>query len=475
MAALRRPDQLDEEYLTECVSLQEEEWEVLESIYPECVSSDMANGNVKLEIPIEFLEPRSIAVVSDRSLPAANGTLRASSASRSGPSHLSLSTLPPLLLDVLLPPSYPYRPPVIASLHATHSWFTLGLDSELQKKLLEMWQDGEGVLYAWVEWIRGGELFAALDLVSTVDGEEVIRHNTTSSATCTSYICEVCLTSIKGARCILLSCSHVFCRACLEDFWKLCITEGDIGRVGCPDPQCIKSGREANEEEVRRVVTEEEVRRWKWLREKRELEKGKSAGSEMTVALTITADPTIIHCPMSFCQRPVPKGNNVEEGTGWERLRTCPDCDYSFCAYCKRTWHGPLSDCPISVTETFVLEYLALPEGSPGRLVMERRFGPKNIRKLVARYEEERANERWLAQSTMACPSCHVHVEKSLGCNHMTCAKCKQHFCYRCGEKLQESNPYEHFSTPGRQCYSKLFDFQSIEDEWQPVEGFDLL
>ena len=48
-----------------------------------------------------------------------------------------------------------------------------------------------------------------------------------------------------------------------------------MGRVGCPDPQCVKDGREANEEEVRRVVTEEQVRRWKWLRQKRAMEKGK--------------------------------------------------------------------------------------------------------------------------------------------------------------------------------------------------------
>lgn len=91
----------------------------------------------------------------------------------------------------------------------------------------------------------------------------------------TSYACTVCLTSVKGARCILLSCSHVFCRSCLEDFWQLCIAEGDVGRVGCPDPTCVKEGREASEEEVRRVVTEDEVARWAWLREKRMLEKGK--------------------------------------------------------------------------------------------------------------------------------------------------------------------------------------------------------
>ena len=88
----------------------------------------------------------------------------------------------------------------------------------------------------------------------------------------TSYSCEICLTSIKGARCLRLACSHVFCRSCLEDFWKLCIKEGDVGRVGCPDPECVKERREATEEEVRRVVTEGEVLRWRWLRATRALD-----------------------------------------------------------------------------------------------------------------------------------------------------------------------------------------------------------
>ena len=57
----------------------------------------------------------------------------------------------------------------------------------------------------------------------------------------------------------------------------MCIREGDVGRVGCPDPGCVKEHREATEEEVRRVVTEEEVLRWKWLRMKRALEKGKAS------------------------------------------------------------------------------------------------------------------------------------------------------------------------------------------------------
>jgi E3 ubiquitin-protein ligase RNF14 len=85
---------------------------------------------------------------------------------------------------------------------------------------------------------------------------------------------------------VRLACSHIFCRSCLSDFWGSCITEGDIGRVGCPDPLCVKAGHEAGEEDIIRVIDEEEVKRWKWLRVKRALER----------------DPGMVHCPIAVCQ-----------------------------------------------------------------------------------------------------------------------------------------------------------------------------
>lgn len=385
---------------------------------------------------------------------------------------VSLNSLPPLLLEIILPPLYPLSvPPVILSVHATHSWLPLKA-VRLQHRLVNLWQAGEGALYNWIEWLRSGDFLEAIGFTADIDGQKCIRiphpapqlllpllidHDSDmqrSRFSQASYSCEICLAFIKGARCVRLSCTHVFCRSCLEDFWKLCIKEGDVGRVGCPDPRCIKDAREASEEEVRRVVTEEEVQRWKWLRQKRQFEK----------------DPSMIHCPMSFCQTPVPRPSNIEEDSGWERLRTCSECGYSFCAYCRRTWHGPISECAISSTESFIVEYLAVPEGSHERMLIERRYGKANTRRLVARYEEDQANKKWMDQSTMACPSCRVKVEKSMGCNHMTCAKCGQHFCYRCGDKLHASNPYQHFSTLGIPCFSKLFDNESIDNEWQQID-----
>ena len=87
-----------------------------------------------------------------------------------------------------------------------------------------------------------------------------------------TYDCSICITSIKGKRAILLSCSHVFCRECLVDFWTLLVTEGDIFRVGCAHEQCVKDKRLANEQELASVLPSTLVERWRMLRQKRAAE-----------------------------------------------------------------------------------------------------------------------------------------------------------------------------------------------------------
>ena len=132
---------------------------------------------MKLEVPIEFPEPKVIHVLGDQTGHSSTGLVPdftpAGPSSVSASPLLSLTALPPLLLDVLLPATYPYSPPVIQSLHATHSWLPLGV--KLQRMLLEMWQDGEAVLYSWIEIIRSGEFLDSLGMLCEVNGEEIIR------------------------------------------------------------------------------------------------------------------------------------------------------------------------------------------------------------------------------------------------------------------------------------------------------------
>jgi E3 ubiquitin-protein ligase RNF14 len=149
------------------------------------------------------------------------------------------------------------------------------------------------------------------------------------------------------------------------------------------------------------------------------------------VLTQISTDPTIIHCPVQICQTPVsaPQKDSDEEATGWDKLRTCPSCAYSFCAFCRRTWHGPISDCPLSAMDTFVDEYMALPERSTERILLEQRYGKANIIRLVTKREEEKANWTWLESSATACPSCDIFVEKSAGCNHVSLGSCLLLLC----------------------------------------------
>ncbi|KAJ7462612.1 hypothetical protein B0H11DRAFT_2053559 [Mycena galericulata] len=429
------------------------EIEVLEAIYPDYIYTEPSGSDsdsfLKLEIPIQLSEPSTVILLTE-------------DPNESDALTLSLTTLPPVLLDIVLGATYPTDDPPHVSIRSNHSWLSSPLALRLRNVLRDMWRPGESVLYDWVEFIRGGGFLPSGVIEIRHPAPEQLGSFLTSYDDSTrlatfsqsSYPCSVCLTTVKGSKCLQLACTHIFCRSCLFDYWSLSITEGNIEHLGCPDPECIKVGRASSEEEIARVVSEEAVQRWRWLREK----------------LMYDRDPTLVHCPMSFCQSPVPKPPESETDSGADRLRTCSACSFSFCAFCKRTWHGAVQECPISQAETVVLEYLASPEDSQERKLMELRFGKTILRKLVARYQEEQLNKKWLADSTMACPGCSLNIEKSLGCNHMTCARCKMHFCYRCGCKLLAADPYVHYSTPGASngCYNKLFDFVSEDREWVP-------
>lgn len=101
-----------------------------------------------------------------------------------------------------------------------------------------------------------------------------------------TYPCGICLEYLKGSKCLQLACEHIFCRPCLLDFWGMCINEGDVDRVGCPDPECIKKGRKLSEEDVSRVVSEQELERWKWLKTKKQLELGPPSLTIFSVQIT---------------------------------------------------------------------------------------------------------------------------------------------------------------------------------------------
>ena len=78
--------------------------------------------------------------------------------------------------------------------------------------------------------------------------------------------------------------------------------------------------------------------------------------------------------------------------------------------------------------------------------------------KLYSKIDEK--DRKWLLSNSKDCPMCHTVYEKDRGCNHMKCNRCNPptHFCYLCGNILNQENPLRHFSNKESKCYNKLWD-----------------
>jgi hypothetical protein len=93
---------------------------------------------------------------------------------------------------------------------------------------------------------------------------------------------------------------------------------------------------------------------------------------------------------------PVPDCAGYDIGNLQKSKLTCRACSHKFCYYCTENWH---------VDDTC-------------KLKNEQEFDEWS-RKNGARF----------------CPNCRVKVQKTLGCDHMTCTRCNYEWCWLCGEK----------------------------------------
>ena len=190
----------------------------------------------------------------------------------------------------------------------------------------------------------------------------------------------------------------------------------------------------------------------------------------------LESDRTTIYCPRQWCQgaarsKKYPKpsdkaqaGESEDEDEATpplpaydpnssdsklpppsERLAVCEDCSFAFCIVCGSGWHGEFAPC-----------------------------FPRKQHELSA---EEKASEDYLKSHSTACPTCDARCQKTHGCNHMICFRCNTHFCYLCSSWLDEGNPYQHFNTPWKPCYQRLWELEEGDGidpaRFRPVEDFD--
>lgn len=71
---------------------------------------------------------------------------------------------------------------------------------------------------------------------------------------------------------------------------------------------------------------------------------------------------------------------------------------------------------------------------------------------------DDKENLKWIEENTAVCPNCLVRIEKSKGCNHLNCPRCRTHFCFLCSMKIDEFSPIEHYMIPNTKCFQKYID-----------------
>ncbi|KAJ1519383.1 hypothetical protein ONE63_004675 [Megalurothrips usitatus] len=269
------------------------------------------------------------------------------------------------------------------------------------------------------------------------------------------YSCQICFEDKPGSQCIeFCGCGHIFCRECVGGYFEVQIKEGNVRGLICPEKGC-KS--EALQSQILGLVSPELFSRY----------------DELLLSSALDEMEDIVYCPRKTCQYPV----TYEKG---ETMARCAHCSYTFCTLCRMTYHG-VERCRIKIDSGLVAEYKSA--SKERKEFLERKYGRRTLQEML----ETGYSEQWIRGNSKSCPHCQAAIEKSDGCNKMTCWKCNTFFCWICMTRLNPSSPYNHFNSPTSPCFNLLFhgvvesgsddddiflDFQESDSEGEDYFGY---
>eukprot|EP00128_Syssomonas_multiformis_P016397 Colp12_sorted_trinity150504_noHs@16353 len=181
-----------------------------------------------------------------------------------------------------------------------------------------------------------------------------------------------------------------YCRACLASLIDHAISEKKV-KITCPG---LCGGKVIRPELIRELASPERLAKYELL-------------------VCLRDDPNATQCPL--CEHMMKK-EEVVFSTKPKNECVCSNCKYTFCFYCRAPPHEKLS-------------------------CKQYRRGNKALRS-------------WLKKTgAKRCPGCKTPVERTTGCDHMSC-RCGTAFCYRSDSRI--------LRVPIATCVNALHGFNSI-------------
>nr|XP_046229365.1 probable E3 ubiquitin-protein ligase RNF217 [Scatophagus argus] len=191
--------------------------------------------------------------------------------------------------------------------------------------------------------------------------------------------CRVCLEGKSIAP--LPCCRKAVCDECLKIYVS---SQVRIGKpyVSCPIPEC--SGY-LEEGVVISHLANEDVAKYHYFLELSQL------------------DSSTKPCPQCS-QFTSLKEHNPNRSEHKYKIQ-CINCQFVWCFKCHAPWHNGLK-------------------------CRDYRKGDKLLRTWASVIEHGQRNAQ-------KCPQCKIHIQRTEGCDHMTCTQCNTNFCYRCGDRYR--------------------------------------
>ncbi|KAK4556005.1 hypothetical protein LTR86_006701 [Recurvomyces mirabilis] len=197
----------------------------------------------------------------------------------------------------------------------------------------------------------------------------------------TGFTCDICCEDGPGLETFAMNCNHRFCTDCYRQYLTQKIKdEGEAARIKCPGDGC---GKIIDAKSLDLLVPNELTDRY----------------HQLLMRTYVDDKESLKWCPAPNCVYAVECGVKKRDLNKIVPTVHC-ECKQSFCFGCT------------------------LPDHQPTPCVLVKRW--------IKKCEDDSETANWISANTKECPKCNSTIEKNGGCNHMTCRKCKNEFCWMC-------------------------------------------